>query len=253
MKPTYFVATLIVATLSSLADPDAEEPDGTRILQSVIAGLPGHRLEIDGDLLVRKRRGVPIRQLRFDMILNWGASPSTAQYTIRDSFGTPVERFTVTRTQGLDEHYRFETGDPLTLAEQPGLYDAVQDTDFTWTDLAFSFLWWTGGRIIGSEDVKGRECYIIEVSSPESAARDPNAANVNAPYDHMRLWIDKESRVLLMAEGRDKTGEPLRRMWVRSFKKINDRWMIKDMEIQAFPTAQRTKMTIREIQEAPQS
>ncbi|MDA1043645.1 MAG: outer membrane lipoprotein-sorting protein [Verrucomicrobia bacterium] len=252
MKPIILVATLIVASIPSLADPDADEPDGARILQFVIAGLPRERLEIAGDLMVRKRRGVPVHLLQFDMSLNWGASPAEAQYTIRDGFGAPMERFTVTRSLGEAERHRFETGDPLTETNFPGLFEAVQNTDFTWTDLTFSFLWWDGARLVGSEDVKGRDCYMVEVLAPAMDALAKSfAPGAILPCDHMRLWIDKESHVLMMAEARDRTNAPIRRMWVRSFKKINDKWMIKDMEIQAFPPEQRTKMTIREVKTAP--
>jgi hypothetical protein len=32
-------------------------------------------------------------------------------------------------------------------------------------------------------------------------------------------------------------------------KKIDDRWMIKDLEIQGFPAVHRTKLTVRELEE----
>ncbi len=52
--------------------------------------------------------------------------------------------------------------------------------------------------------------------------------------------------------GAQRFDQPIRRLWIDSFKKINDQWMIKDMEVEAEPVAHRTKLTIREV-EAGQS
>lgn len=247
MKTVLFVATIIVATLSSSADPGDEDPDGISILESVVAGLPAERLDISGDLLVRKKRGVEVRELKFDMMLDWGAVPPEARYTILDGFGSALEQFSVARPNDVEPVIHFATGPDLTPTNAPPAFSSVLDTDFTWTDLALSFLWWDGGKRVGEESVKGRDCYMIDVPVPaDIRSQDPR-------YDHVRLWIDKEIRMLLMAEGRGADEEPLRRMWVRSFKKVNQRWMIKDMEIQSYPTDQRTKLTIREVKEAARS
>jgi len=64
------------------------------------------------------------------------------------------------------------------------------------------------------------------------------------------MWIDANLYMLLQAEGYDETGDAIRRLWVRSFKKINDRWMIKEMEIQAEPAYHRTKLRIEAVNAA---
>lgn len=245
MKSTIFVATLIVAAMTTSADAEPDEPDGRRILQAVVAALPTNPLDISGDLLVRKRRGVPVHKRKFEINLNWGALPPVAEYTIRDGFGTALERLRVSHPKNADEQIEFAVGATLSPTNPPPLFTTVQDTDFTWADLTLSFLWWDNGKRVGSDKVRGRDCYIVDVPAPPE-----NNITTGAIYDHVRLWIDKEILLVLKAEGRDKNAAPIRRMWVRSFKKINDQWMIKDMEIQAFPADQRTKMTIREVNAA---
>ena len=42
-------------------------------------------------------------------------------------------------------------------------------------------------------------------------------------------------------------GELVRRFWIKSFKKVNERWMIKDMEVEGIPPVHRTKVSIREV------
>ena len=52
--------------------------------------------------------------------------------------------------------------------------------------------------------------------------------------------------MFLKAEGLDANGKQVRILWVKSFKKIHDRWMLKDMEIQSSPL-HRTKLVVREV------
>ena len=54
-------------------------------------------------------------------------------------------------------------------------------------------------------------------------------------------------RMLLQAEGYSEDGNLVRRLWVKGFKKINERWMIKDMEIQSYPYRHRTRLRVREV------
>ena len=67
------------------------------------------------------------------------------------------------------------------------------------------------------------------------------------PYARVRLWIDEELRMLLQAEGLDAEGDVVRKLWIKSFKKVDDRWMIKDMEVQRYPIRHRTRLSIKEI------
>jgi len=49
---------------------------------------------------------------------------------------------------------------------------------------------------------------------------------------------------VLQAEGYDVRGELVRRLFMKSFKKIEDRWMVKDMDIQCFPSEHRTNLRV---------
>ena len=103
--------------------------------------------------------------------------------------------------------------------------------------LTLSFRWWPGGRVTGEEDIRGRPCHVVEVPAP---------AGPPGQYAAVRLWIDGQLHMLLQAEGLDAGGKQVRILWVKSFKKINDRWMLKDLEIQSSPL-HRTKLVVREV------
>lgn len=91
---------------------------------------------------------------------------------------------------------------------------------------------------MGEEEVRGRPCNIIEVSAPDGK---------NTGYSKAKLWIDKEIMMLLQAEGYGMDGDLKRKLWIESFKKIDDRWMVKDMEVQSYPSVHRTKLRVNEV------
>lgn len=242
--PVRFALVLLVLWTSAFVTrrPVAAEeevaPSAPELLASVLARLPREPLTISGDITVRRRRGVVTRELGFEMALNWGSTPAAATYTIRDAFGLDLERMTVEHRAGVPTSLTFAVGDPLTPANPPAVSAAIQETDICWSDLTFSFLWWEGGSVVGEDSPKNRPCYVVEVPAPPTQA---------GSCAKMRLWIDKKLRMVLRAEACDAQGTALRRIWVRSVKKIDERWIVKEMEVQRFPSDQRTRLTIRRV------
>jgi hypothetical protein len=101
-----------------------------------------------------------------------------------------------------------------------------------------SFLWWPGGEARGVADVRGRECNIVDVPAPEDYTAD---------FDGVRLWLDSKIGIVMRAEGYDAEGTLIRRMDVKSFKKINNRWVIKDIDFQSFPQKTKTTLLVRNV------
>ena len=152
-------------------------------------------------------------------------------------FGRALERLVVRREQGNAAQFEYARGDPLTASTMPPLSASVQGTDFTWAELTLAALWWQPEAIEGIDSVKGRDCYVVSVVPPPSSS---------APYARARLWIDRKLSLLVQAEGYDRDGAALRRLWVRSLKKIDGRWMVKDLEAQTFPGEHRTRLFVND-------
>jgi hypothetical protein len=225
--------------------PDAEQ-FARRLLEDVAARLPREPLTITGEISVRRRRGIVERRLGFEASVNWGARPRTVRYTILDDVGRERERFSVTYPDG-GPRIDYATGDPPVASPAPGLFQRVQDTDICWADLTLSFLWWRPDRMAGTEEVKGRACYVLDVLPP-----DPPAASARG-YARVRLWIDAKFRLLMQAQGYDAEQRVVRRLWVKSLKKINERWMVKDMEVESVPAVRRTRIRIHDVRAQGQS
>ncbi len=227
------------------APPPAAIPEADSLLEAVTGRLPREPLQINGDLRADPRNGKPGRQCQVQLRLEYGAKPPLARYTIMDTFGEELEQVTLLRPENRPVSWHYARGYPLEDAPLPDPKQPVQGTDLTWSDLSLSFLWWRHARLTGAEKVLDRLCYVIEVPAP---AGEP------APYAAMRLWIDKQYLMLLRADGLDAGGQAVRRIAVKSIKKIDDEWMVKDLDVTSLPSQTRTSLRIHVVdkpQEAP--
>ena len=209
-----------------------------QLLSNALAHFPQKPLTINGDVIVRRKRGIPVLKRKFEIDVHWGADPIVARYTIRSETGADLEQLTVTRKSGKDPELKYAAGTPLASVDVPNMLTPIQASDMCWLDLTLSFLWWKGGAIKGTEKIRGFECYIVDIPAPKGTTDQ---------YSRVRLWIEKKINVMLQAEGYDAKDKLLRRLWVRSCKKIDDTWMIKDLEVQRFPVHHRTKLHISEV------
>lgn len=212
----------------------------SELLEPVIASLPDIPLVVQGELHKRGESGTVEKKYAVEMVLDWKADVPTARYTIRDAFGGPLQHLAITWASPEEPEYRYLEGSPLRAAPLPPLNNMIMDTDISWIDLSLSFLWWKGGVERGEEAVRGRDCRIIDLPAPEKFVE---------AFDGVRLWVDKKVGIVLRAEGYDAAGTMIRRMDVKSFKKINGRWVIKDIDFERFPAGTRTTLLVRDVVE----
>ncbi|MDD5520553.1 MAG: outer membrane lipoprotein-sorting protein [Kiritimatiellae bacterium] len=225
---TFFIVSVFSQSENGL-------PPGPQILDEMREQLPGEPIVIQGELEVRKRKGIVTRTLNVEMLLNLGRRPATAKYILRDAFGKDLEQMTVTRNAGSPAQFSYAAGNPMVSGNLPDLFKPFLDTDVSWMDLTLSFLWWPGGKTIRTETLRGQNCFVVDISAPPGES---------GQYKKVLLWIDEKLRMVLQADGYDAKGELVRRLFIKSFKKINERWMIKDMDIQSFPSDHRTNLRV---------
>jgi len=215
-------------------------PPAQELLDRVAATLPAVPLRVQGQLQSKTRSGDVEKILNTEMFLDWHAEPSMARYTLRDAFGASLESLTVLWHPGNEAEYLYFSGDPLKGRPLPNLYERIQESDISWIDLSLSYLWWPYGRTIGVEEVKGRECYIVDIPSPTP---DTNT------YAGVRIWIDPQVSMLLQAVAYNLQNQELKKLEVKSFKKINKVWMIRDVEVQNLLTGHKTMLRVRQVEE----
>jgi negative regulator of sigma E activity len=110
----------------------------------------------------------------------------------------------------------------------PAQFDRkVRGTPITYEDLALKFLYWPNARVAGEEPVRSRRCRKIEMQAP---TRD-------SQYSSVTLWVDMNSGALMELEGYDWSGRLVKRFEVISAQKIEGRWFLKQMRIEALDPA----------------
>lgn len=119
------------------------------------------------------------------------------------------------------------------------LDDSVRGGLITYEDLALKFLYWKNPKLLGSETVRSRDAWKIEVLAPADSSQ----------YGAVRVWIDKASAALLRIEGYDREGKLAKRFEVVSAQKIDGQWMLKQMRVERIDPATRktTGITYLEV------
>lgn len=236
---TSLAIVLVAGPLFAQSPRIPERPAARELLNDVILALPDIPLRITGDLTARAREGTPESRRGVEMLLDWQADPPTARYTLRDAFGGADSHLAITWASPRHPEYRYFEGQPLQAAPLPDLVSAIPGTDISWMDLSLSFLWWPDAVTKGSEDVKGRTCWVVDIAAPDAFSG----------CSGVRLWIDPRINIMLKAETYDANDQPIRRLEVKSFKKINDRWVIKDIELTSLPAKSKTVLRVRNVED----
>jgi len=224
------------------ANQDDSIRAGQELISDVLAQFPLEPVDLKGDILCRKRHGMPLKELKFEVRMRLGEEKPSVVYSIMDAFGRHLETLVVTPDTAKGCSYSYRKGNDDEDAQVPNLFEPIQETDITWADLSLGFLRWTNAAVTGRQEVRGRKCLVVLVSP---ASSDCAAAGTGA-YAAVRVWIDEKLHFMLQAQGLDTNGRAVRTLWVRSVKKMGERWMVKDIEVQSDPS-RRTKLTVREI------
>ena len=191
------------------------------ILAYVRTKLPNDPLRLTGTLKVRTKKGFTKSSLPVEMELDWGSATPSANYHIGD------ETLEITWKSELPS-YSFSNDRNTPTSD-------ILGTGLTWADLSFSVLWWPNSTLIDEEKKINRECYVVDVPVPGSDQT-------------MRLWIEKKMGMLLEAQTLDARKKELRRMKIKSIKKMDGMWVAKDLEIRNKATGNKTTLQITNLQ-----
>ncbi len=226
-----------MAEAESSAAEVAAPASAAEVLAGTLERFPLEPVSLRGQLIVRRQRGVILRQVPFSMELEWGAPEPRASYRLYDNFQRLQAGLVITRRADGSRELQWLGDGTERPAVAPVLTDLVEGTDIAWLDLTLDYLWWPEARLAGEASFRGTLCDLVEVTPPQPL---PGCSAV-------RLWIDRRLRVLRQAEQLDAAGVSVRRMWVSSVGKIDKRWMIRNMEIERPHTGVRTKLQVEEL------
>lgn len=232
---------LIQGQASTNAPSSSVELDSAAaVLSACTRMLPAESLVVDGEIRVRKPRGMVLEQFPYRLMIDWGSVKPSAEIHILSQDGSKTEeRATLVRKPDGTSEIKYCRNIADGKIETPHPAARVRGTDLTWLDLSLDFLWWKSVRFDDTprgESRNGRDCDIILAAPP---APIPGCSA-------MRIWIDRKLRCFLQAEQLGPQGDVVRRFWVQRVKKFNDRWMIKDMQVETVNSGHRTQLLVND-------
>lgn len=217
MKKLLLTGVVFLGALCAYSEPIPADD----ILAFVRTKLPNDPLKITGSLRIKAPNGFTKAHLPVVMELDWGAAAPTATYRI------DKEILTITWNNDIP-NYRFTNP-----KNKPS--DDILDSGVNWSDLSFSFLWWPGSRLVDEGKKLDRSCYIVEVPVPDSE-------------NTMRLWIEKKMGMLMESLTVNKKGKPVRRLKIKSIKKMEGMWIGSDLEIKNMLTGSKTDLIVKHME-----
>jgi hypothetical protein len=217
----------------------ANDPEAIQFVHNLLAERPAKPLTIQAVFKVRPSRGprtqIPVTYSVHLTGTNWQSVYDTA----RTDFQGP-ENLVINHLPDAPNQYHLTqislNGAKKNSLDLPGAEANLSfaGTDFWLSDLGLEFLHWPQQRMVRDAKIKmrfGRPCKVIESINPH-----PTAGN----YARVVSWIDDEFGSLIRAQAYDIEGKPFKFFSLESFKKVNGRWQVKDMEIRDEHTDSRT-------------
>jgi hypothetical protein len=205
-----FIRGFVVLVFLLIAS--ARGDDGTTILARVLANRPLQDFSLKARLFATRDKIVPV-----DLFVKHAPNETRTIYR-----ADKTELLVIQPVHGPPRFFLKRAGE-LTGARR---MDKFLGSQFSVYDLGLGFLQWPDPKLIGEQRLRGRDCYLVEVSSETE------------PYKHVKLWIDKEYAALLRAEAFDENGDLVKRFAITSFKRLGNFWIPRGIEIASVPPGQ---------------
>jgi hypothetical protein len=212
---------LLVIGLAAIAAPAPAQnfPDAQKVLANVRLRQSRQQIDLRGQLR-QDATIIPFRLVQNGPVVRYLFT--NPQETLQVRLGANDSR--------LDEITR-SGAEKIAAAK---LDEPVRQTAITYEDLALKFLYWPNARVIGADFIRTRNCWKLQLQAPAS----------DSQYASVTLWVDKDSGALMRMEGYDSSGKLRKRFEVVSAQKIEDRWYLKQMRVEAVDS-QSARVTTR--------
>jgi len=215
-------------------------PEANEVMAEVRARLPHRRVVLSARIEVR-RGGERTRYLA-ESTLSFSEDPGLTEFVIMDSLGGVRERLEVRMPTNGPPSYRHFEGTNEEPSPDFSIAQFLKDIPVAWIDLSLAYLWWPGPQAVKSEQTRMRKAWIVNVAEPD---KDDAAAL------RIRLWVDAKEFFVLKAEVRDASGHVLRRIEADKLRKVDDMWMVEDLNVYNDQDKSRVLVKVQDTQIAP--
>ncbi len=114
----------------------------------------------------------------------------------------------------------------------------IMGTDYTPFDLQMPFVFWEDFDYEGVYRVRGRPCHVFRMNPPESFRAE------HSGLSSVQIYLDSEFKALFRAESLDEANEPNRVFSVIDFKKVQDEWIVKTIDLRDERTRDKTRFQV---------
>jgi len=197
----------LVGIFAAVAARGQAPPSAKEILGQVRLQQSGQQLDLQGQLR-SDATVIPFRITQTGPVIRYtfASPPEVVQLRLGDN-GSRLDLVTENSTK------KFAAS---------RLDDKIGGTGITYGDLALKFLYWPDARVVGTDNIRTRNCWKLRLTASEK----------DSPYRSILLWVDKDGGAIMRIEAYDAKGTLTKRFEVVSAQKIEGRWFLKQMRVE---------------------
>ena len=198
------ISFLLLGAAIMQAEP---APSAKEILESVRMQQTRQQIDLTGQLR-QNRTIVPFQLIQSGAVVRYIFS--NPEEALQLQIGEKDTRLDEVSSDGVEK-------------VTPAKFDQkVRGTDVTYEDLALKFLYWPEAEVLGTDNIRTRNCWKLQLRAPSRQSQ----------YARVLLWIDKAGGALMRMEGYNEEDQLWKRFEVISAQKIDNRWFLKQMRIE---------------------
>lgn len=230
---------------TGLAESAIEGLSAKQILLQARLMFPREQLSILGRVGTAEQRGQREKLFPYALDLDWSGAAPLARCRLYGMESTvPLQEAELTRVGGEPKLTLITSeGQRVELAR---LNTPIAESDLTWMDLAFDYLWWQDLRTVPEDECRKREIP-RRVSGRSAAVIEARPPAPIAGLSAVRIWVDEATGNLLQTAQLGETGEVARLMYVQKIGREEGRWVPREFRIKRTGSSRITRLTVSSI------
>ena len=227
------------------AESAIEGLSAKQILLQARLMFPREQLSILGRVGTAEQRGQREKLFPYALDLDWSGAAPLARCRLYGMESTvPLQEAELTRVGG-EPKLTLITSEGQRV-EQARLNTPIAESDLTWMDLAFDYLWWLDLRAVPEAECRQR-AIPLRVSGRSTAVIEARPSEPIAGLSAVRIWVDEATGNLLQTAQLDEAGEVARLMYVQKIGREEGRWVPREFRIKRTGSSRITRLTVSSI------
>ena len=218
-----------------------------QIVMQARAMFPQEHVAVEGRVGTAERRGQREVFRPYSLELNWAGGIPTARcrlYRLSRAEREPLLEAELSRRNGKPILVLIASDG--SRVEDVRLNTPIGESDLTWMDLAFDYLWWPEVRQL--EEAELEECEIpTRVSGREAVVLETTPPAPIAGLSAVRMWVDVGTGNLLQVSQLDEQKREFRQMYVQRIGREEGRWVPREFRVRRKGESRITRLLVSSV------